>query len=115
MKRLPLAIGIFLCFSAHAIGQSMQFELAGDGQLTVRAKAQQQQWILLGDQVLVAAVVDGKLQVQKFTWSAQPYRPQPGPTPPDPTPPLPPPPPPPGDQNGKTGRRRPVAGYPHGL
>jgi len=102
MKRFLSALVVFLLLAGVGFGQSLQFELAGDGQLSIRAKAQDQRWILLGGRILVAAVVDGKLQVEEFTWTAKPYPPQPGPnppdpgpTPPEPNPPNPPPPPPP--------------------
>ncbi len=71
-----------------ALAQPLALELQGGPQLVIQAKAEQQQWIVLPDKVLVAAVTGGKLVVQEFTWPPNPQpepKPEPGPQP-DPQP-----------------------------
>lgn len=85
MKRVLQAIAVCLLFASIAAGQTLQFEVQGGPQLTIRAKAEQQQWLVLGGKTLVAAVVDGKLVVQQWT-TPGPVPPDPGPNPPDPGP-----------------------------
>jgi len=67
--------------STAAFADGLQFEATGGQQLTVRAKAEQQKWLIIKDSILVAAVVDGNLVVEQFAWS-----PGPQPTPPNPEP-----------------------------
>lgn len=74
---------VVLLWASSALGQAVPLEVQGGQQLTIRAKAEQQQWLVIGGKVLVAAVADGKLVVQEFAW---PPGPGPGPTPPDPGP-----------------------------
>jgi len=62
--------------------QDLSYEVAGGGQLTIKVKAEQQQWVVVGDKILVSAVCDGKLVVKEFSWPG----PTPGPLPPDPQP-----------------------------
>lgn len=78
MKRIISALVVWLLLASWAASQTLQFEIQGGPQLTIRAKAEQQQWLMLGGKILVAAVADGKLVVQEFAW---PPGPQPGPDP----------------------------------
>jgi hypothetical protein len=86
-NRLGLVVFLGLILERPAQAKELSFDLQGGQVLTVRAKAEQQQWIVLSaDRVLLAAIVNGKLVVQQFTWPAGP---QPGPQPdpkPDPQP-----------------------------
>lgn len=59
----------------------IQFQASGGDQLTVKAKADQQKWLVLNERIVVAAVVDGRLIVEDFGWP-----PGPQPTPPNPEP-----------------------------
>jgi len=80
MKTWLLTI-IASLLSTAAFADGLQFETTGGQQLTVRAKAEQQKWLIIKDSILVAAVVDGRLIVETFAWP-----PGPGPTPPNPEP-----------------------------
>ena len=85
MKRYFLALAVYLAVAPLAAGQTLQFEAQGGPVLTIRAKAEQQQWIVLGGKTLVAAVVEGKLVIQEFAWPPTPG-PKPEPEPPQPKP-----------------------------
>ena len=80
MKTWLLTI-IASLLSTAAFADGLQFETTGGQQLTVRAKAEQQKWLIIKDSILVAAVADGNLVVEQFAWS-----PGPQPTPPNPEP-----------------------------
>ncbi|MBC7351430.1 MAG: hypothetical protein H5U08_03645 [Thermogutta sp.] len=63
----------------------LQFQAGGGDQLTVKAKANQQKWLVLNERIVVAAVVDGRLVVEDFNWPPGPQpippNPEPGPQP----------------------------------
>ena len=83
--RIVFAIAFFATWglsTSLSSAQDLVYEAAGGECLTIRAKAEQQQWRVVGDKIFVAAVRDGKLVVQEFPWPA----PSPGPKPPDPQP-----------------------------
>lgn len=86
MRRIISALVVWFLLASWAASQNLQFEAQGGPVLTIKAKAEQQQWLVLGGKTLVAAVVDGKLVVQEFTWPPNPG-PNPGPEPgPEPKP-----------------------------
>lgn len=64
-----------------ATAGDLEFQATGGEQLTVKARADQQKWVVLNERILVAAVVDGRLIVEDFNWP-----PGPQPTPPNPEP-----------------------------
>ena len=88
MKRPFLALAVYVLTVGLAAGQTLEFEAQGGPVLTIRAKAEQQQWLVLGGKTIVAAVVDGRLVIQEFAWPPEPGPgPNPGPNPgPDPGP-----------------------------
>lgn len=63
--------------------EKLTYELTGGPALTVRAAAEQQQWMVVGGKVVVAAVRNGQLTVEQWSWPPSPS--------PDPEPPPPPP------------------------
>lgn len=90
MKRATLCAVAWVvsCAAAIAAAGDLAFSISGGQSLTVRAKAEQQEWRLFGKTALVAAVVDGKLIVREFVLPFD-SSPQPDPTPepqPDPDP-----------------------------
>jgi hypothetical protein len=60
--------------------EDLRLELQGGPQLTVKAVAEQQQWITHGDKIWVAAVRGGKLVVKEISLGSPP-EPGPGPEP----------------------------------
>lgn len=89
MRRRVAYFALFLLAAvatSTATGQELQITVQGGGQLTVRAAAEQQRWVVLDGKILVAAVVDGQLIIERFSWQIDPL-PEPGPDPgPDPDP-----------------------------
>jgi hypothetical protein len=68
-----------------ATAGDLEFQATGGEQLTVKARADQQKWVVLNERILVAAVVDGRLVVEDFNWPPGPQpippNPEPGPQP----------------------------------
>jgi len=58
----------------------MRFQVEGGAQLSIRAVAEQQQWITHGEKIWVAAVANGQLVVKDISLSVSP-QPDPGPQP----------------------------------
>jgi len=91
--RIFAAILLASCACTPAVAGELSYAVTGGERLTVQARAQQQIWRVHGGDVLVAAVVDGRLVLEPFQWppgpSPTPPNPQPGPVPdpqPGPTP-----------------------------
>lgn len=81
--RIWRIVGLLALCPVVAVAQpTLTFEMTGGPQLTIRAKAEQQQWLVIQGKVLVAAVVEGQLVVQECTWFPGPQpEPQPEPKP----------------------------------
>lgn len=86
MRRIAFSIFSVLALPAlSTTAADLKFSITGGEHLTIKAQAEQQQWLIIGDKILIAAVVDGKLVVQQWT-TPGPVPPDPGPNPPDPGP-----------------------------
>lgn len=86
---LAASVMLYAVLGASASAGDLSYTAAGGESLNVTvANATQQQWKLFdnGRLIVVAAVVDNKLVVEKFDWPFEPVPPEPEPQPGPPTP-----------------------------